>query len=112
MSIFDSLNRKEKRNFTKMPKSKQAELIQAALIEKISPVMSTEITKAMITGMDLLWSQLYVDFVEKIDAAHDSFKEKELIDALLSLIREKYIAVQARKAKEDLNKKDENEVEV
>lgn len=106
MSLFESMNRKQRRKFQKMKPEEQAHLIEAAMMQKISPVMSKEITKAMITGTNLVWEQLYSEFVEKMDFTTSDVEYDELINQLLSLIRTQYLRIQADKLKGD----NENEV--
>lgn len=97
------MNRQEKRklnkNFNKLPPEQQEAVIQHMLIEKISPVMNKEITKSIIAGTDLVWSELYEKFVSVYDATLDESEAKSIVENMMSVIRQQYLRIQTNKAK-------------
>lgn len=102
--FFENMNRKQKRQFNKLSPDEQAPIIEAELIQKVSPVMAKEIANAMIVGGDLVWEKLYTDFVEEYDnlPIHAIREEgSEIIIAILSTIRAQHLRIEASKAKED-----------
>lgn len=103
--FIDKMNRKQKRQFNKLSPDEQAPIIEAELIQKVSPVMADQISKSMIAGMNLVWENIYtshVRMIDKLDEDENSDEWKERVNALLSEIRKQYIRV---KAKEDENEK-------
>ena len=112
MFLSKNAKRKAKRKFNKeyakLPEETQHEVLQAELMDKISPAMNKAITQAMVDGINLTFEQLYEDFVSPIDdAVRERDKEKQLYlcDNLLSAIRKRYVEIQAKKVK----KEDESE---
>lgn len=102
-----SWNRKTKRQFKKLPNDQQEAVLQHLLIEKISPVMNKEITKSIIAGTDLVWEQLYSNYVSKYDAVTDCEMKQAIISDMLSTIRIEYLRIQTNKAKQKTKGEDE-----
>ncbi len=116
MFLSKNPNRKERRKFNKefakLPQETQHEVLQAELMEKISPAMNKALTEAMISGINLAFEQLYEDFVIKIDEASnlgETHKESALCENLLSAIRKRYVEIQAKKAMGEVKKGGESE---
>lgn len=97
--FIDRMNRKQKRKFNKLSTDEQAPIIEAELIQKVSPIMAEQISKSMITGMELLWEQLYEDFVKPIDEMDDDEMYAK-VDEMLSMIRTQHLKIESNKAKE------------
>ena len=115
MFLSKKPNRKQKRKFnkefSKLPKETQHEVLQAELMGKLSPAMNKALTEAMISGINLAFEQLYEDFVSKIDVyikSGDTEKELEVTENLLSAIRKRYVEIQAKKAKNEIEKEGES----
>lgn len=100
MSLFEGMNRKQRREFDKMPTEQKAQVIEVSLMEKISPVMQREITRSMIAGMDLVWKSLYNDYVSKFDDTDDVGEYNEIVGKLMSKIREQYLRIITNEAKD------------
>lgn len=100
MPFFDNMNRKQKRKFNKLSPDEQAPIIEAELIQKVSPIMADQIAKSMITGMDILWQQLFEDYVKKIDEAKDDDVDY-WVNTLISTIRTQHLRIEAQKAREN-----------
>ena len=113
MFLSKNPNRKERRKFNKeyakLPKETQHEVLQAELMEKLSPAMNKAITEAMISGINLAFEQLYEDFVSKIDSSVTVEGAKILQDELLSAIRKRYVEIQAKKSMEEVKKEGESD---
>lgn len=96
------MNRKEKRKFNKLSPDEQAPIIEAELIQKVSPIMAKEITNAIIAGMDIVWEKLYNDCVNILDNTNNEDDRNKAIDYMLSLIRTQHLRIEANKAKENV----------
>lgn len=99
MSFFENMNRKEKRKFNKLSPDEQAPIIEAELIQKVSPIMADQIAKAMIQGVNLVWEELYTEFVMPIDEEGADVSSKVI--ELLSAIRTQHLRLETNKAKEN-----------
>lgn len=102
MSFFEKMNRKQKRKFNKLSPEEQAPIIEAELVQKVSPIMAKEIANSMIAGADLVWEQLYSDYVSMIDATYEESELRLRIEALLGKIRTQYLRIQSDKAKKEI----------
>lgn len=98
--LIDKMNRKQKRKFNKLSPDEQAPIIEAELIQKVSPIMAKEIAKAMITGMDLVYEKLFDEFVNPLDTTDSEDEWNMMINNLLSLIRTQYLRIETNKANE------------
>lgn len=103
MLFFENMSRKQKRKFNKLSPEEQAPIIEAELIQKVSQIMAKEIANSMIRGMNLLWTQLFEDFVIPLDNVENDDEWHKKISELLSLIRTQYLRIEASKAKENEN---------
>lgn len=109
MNIFKGMNRKQKREFDRLDNDKKAELLQAAIVDKVSGTMATEIAKSMIAGMELEREQLYQKYVTVIDTALDSDDWPYEIEKLLSFLRMEHLKYQQKQNK-NMQNGDKNEV--
>lgn len=110
MNIFKNMNRKQKREYDKLDNDKKEELLQAAIVDKVSGTMATEIAKAMITGMELEREQLYQKYVTKIDDCSYGCDEwLEYVDKLLSYLRVEHLKYEQKKMK-NMQEGEKNEV--
>lgn len=98
MSTF---NRRQRRKFNQLPDDQKEAFIQHLVIDKVSGVMNKEITKSMIVGMDMVWTQLYEDCVNPLDNVENEAEWNRKVGELLSLIRTQYLRIEANKAKEN-----------
>lgn len=101
MSLFESMNRKQRKEFDKLPTEQKAQVIEVSLMEKISSVMQKGITRSMIAGMDLVWKYLYNDYVSKFDDTDDVAEYNEIVGKMMSKIREQYLRIISNEAKEN-----------
>lgn len=101
--------RKFNKSFGKLSNDEQEAFVGAMITQKIAPVMNKEITKAMITGMNVLYEQLYTDFVSNYDLETDPYEKDRIIGELLSVIRTQYLRIESEKAKEEVKKDGESE---
>lgn len=74
--------------------------IKEALIKKIEPVFTKQIVKSMIAGSNLVWEEIYNDYVAKIDATKDSETRNRAISEMLCRIREKHLSISAATARD------------
>lgn len=85
-------NRKQKRQFDKLPEDKKQEVIAALGVQKISKTLTKQIAKAMIAGAEqdrvFLYNK-YVSIVDDPETPED--KKKKTIDELLSFLRLAYL---------------------
>lgn len=95
------MNRKQKRRFNKLSPDEKAPIIEAELVQKVSPILAQEISKAMIAGMNLVYEKLFDEFVNPLDTADSEDEWNMMINNMLSLIRTQYLRIEARKAKDD-----------
>lgn len=110
MNVFKGMNRKQKREFDKLENDKKAELLQAAIVDKVSGTMATEIAKAMISGMELEREQLYQKYVVNIDDCSYGCDEWfEYADKLLSYLRMEHLKYQQKQTK-NMQNGEKNEV--
>lgn len=94
MNIFSNMNRKQKREFNSLDNDKKAELIQSALVEKVSGVMAKETAKSMIRGMEFQLEELYTKYVMKMDdfiIDGDFESSNKINEELLSFLRMKHL---------------------
>lgn len=103
MSFFKNMNRKEKRKFNKLSPDEQAPIIEAELIQKVSPVMAKEIANSMIVGRKLVWKELYDDFVVRADSAENAEEWERVVGELLSTIRLQYLSIESNGIKKDVD---------
>lgn len=107
-NIAKGWNRKQKREFNQMSPEKKGEVIQAAVVQKLAPVMGQEIAKAMITGMKLEREDVYQKFVKNIDDYYNANEmgERELeIEKLLSYFRMAHLDAEKEKMQNEAEKK-------
>lgn len=104
-NILGSFNSKKgKKEFEKMSTEKKAEVIQAAISEKVSGVMATEIAKAMIAGIKQQNKLLYNKFVMQIDGCKSGDQEWiDKVEDLLSYLRTEHLKNIIGESKEDKN---------
>lgn len=115
-NIFKGMNRKQKREFDKLDSDKKSEILQAAIVDKVSGTMATEIAKAMISGMELEREQLYNNYVSKIQEIYDSrdgdirYAKKSIdeIGRLLSYLRVEHLKY-IQKQKKNIQDGEKNE---
>lgn len=98
-NIFKGMNKKQKKEFDKLEVDKKAELLQTAIVGKVSNTMAQEVAKAMIDGMALEREQLYNKYVEPIDYALDQEDRNDKIEAFLSFLRIEHLKYQQKHAK-------------
>ena len=101
-TFFDGMSKKDKRNFQKLPIEKQREVISGAIMQKISTVMTREIAKATIAGMDNVIETLYNEHVSLIDVCQDPEERDNLIDKLLGYIRKEYLRIQVNRKNQEV----------
>lgn len=106
-SILDAYKTKKgKKEFEKLSTDAKAKIIQAAIDEKIGPVMAKEIAKGVMTGMDLEREHIYNNYVSKIDEYEiDSLEWLKQVDVLLSYLRSKHISYIAKQVDIDKENK-------
>lgn len=110
-NFFSGMKRKEQQEFDKLSIDKKAELLQAAIVDKVSGTMAQELANAMILGMELEREQIYQKYVTKIDDV-----EKELdtenwcheVDNFLSFLRMEHFKYQQNKI-ENMKDSEKNE---
>lgn len=92
-NIFRGMNRKTKRQFNNLDTDKQTEFLQAAIIEKVSPIMANQIATAMIEGAKQEDERIYKKYVEEMDlyCSHGDANWINLANQMLSYFRMKHL---------------------
>lgn len=100
--------KKGKKEFEKLPAESKAKVIQAAIDEKLAPVMAKEIAKGVMTGMDLEREHIYNNYVSKIDEYEiNSLEWFKQVDVLLSYLRVKHLNYLAKQVDAENESEDE-----
>lgn len=101
MSIFKNMNRKERREFDKLPNDKKGEIIHAEIVNQVSPILQKRIAKAMVNGMKLEREQLYQKYLTKIENEKKGSKAwYNAVDELFSYIRVGHVEWEKAKAED------------
>ena len=88
MSIFDRMNRQQKREFEKLPQNEKLEIIAAEIQNKASAAMQDEIANSVYRGYVLAHSMLYEDFVKPFMESKDEKESEHILAGLIQKITE------------------------
>ncbi len=75
-SIFESMNRKDKRKFNSLPEDEKAEIFRTELQKTISGKMADEVTNSFYRGYLMAYSLLYENYIEPMLKLDESEYEK------------------------------------
>ena len=89
-SIFSRMNRKQQKDFNKLPEQNRIEIIATEINNKSRSVYEKEIVNSFIRGYYTAFQQLHEGFVEKIVVSKDEEEINELTKNLLIEINKVY----------------------
>lgn len=96
--------KKGEKEFKKLNNDEKAKILQAAIEEKMAEVMSKEILKNILTGMELEAENVYNKYVKSIDEIEVSSEEfLDRVELMLSYFRKKHLEfyMKVEKGKEE-----------
>lgn len=85
------LNRHGRRAFKKLPDEEKSKIVHSVVVSKVQEVVGKEVRNAFISGVQYGGEHLYQKYVSKIDEANEDAETGEIVEKLLSDIRESHL---------------------
>jgi hypothetical protein len=90
MGLFDSMNRKSKRQFDKELTQEQKDaIVQAEVLNKITPAMNERVAKAVVDGTLLAYNLIYMNYIEPLEHPINEFERERIISDMMRDIKAK-----------------------
>lgn len=89
-SIFERMNRKEKRSFNNLTPDEKVKIIQQELNNKVSATMQDEIVNSFYRGYLQAFNILGEKYIDKIANAENEFEFHEVITDMIVEIKRNY----------------------
>lgn len=100
-NIFERMNRKEKRNFEKLPAEKKAEILSSEISKKFTASVRGQIENSVLVGYEMACRLFAENYVIKYLDEDDPEKAVEILNGLLGEIMRVYTNTKSKEKNQE-----------